>query len=111
MSTSKKTFAELELNETLLLGQHNNISNYAVTKVPGGWLYRLQDNDISVYVPEPNSKVCKHDSDYPLRKLLWIRHGCEITAHDGEMQCSKCGIDFLRDDPEKIGRLMQRKST
>lgn len=34
-----------------------------------------------------------------LRKLIWLRHGCPITSlygDDGEMQCSRCGIDFKR---------------
>jgi hypothetical protein len=44
-------------------------------------------------------------SDKHLRKLLWLRHGCPISAlygDDGEMQCPVCKIDFLRDSPEKI---------
>jgi len=34
-----------------------------------------------------------------LRELLWLRHGCKFTdlyGDDGEMQCHKCNIDFLR---------------
>jgi hypothetical protein len=34
-----------------------------------------------------------------LRKLLWTRHGCnfnDLYGDDGEMQCSKCRIDFKR---------------
>lgn len=48
--------------------------------------------------------VCE---DLLLRKLLWLRHGCEITVlygDDGEMQCGKCGIDFKRDSAESIER-------
>jgi hypothetical protein len=38
-----------------------------------------------------------------LRKLLWIRHGCtSLYGDDGEMQCSKCRIDFLRDSADLI---------
>jgi len=40
-----------------------------------------------------------------LRELLWLRHGCPIAAlygDDGEMQCSKCGIDFKRMSVEQI---------
>ena len=40
-----------------------------------------------------------------LRKLLWLRHGCPphaLYGDDGEMQCSACMIDFLRDSPDKI---------
>jgi len=38
-----------------------------------------------------------------LRELLWFRHGCTILYRDdGEMQCSNCQIDFLRDSPEII---------
>jgi DNA-binding GntR family transcriptional regulator len=34
-----------------------------------------------------------------LRKLLWLRHGCPVSAlygDDGEMQCNSCGLDFKR---------------
>lgn len=34
-----------------------------------------------------------------LRRLLWIRHGCNPAAlygDDGELQCHECMIDFLR---------------
>lgn len=37
--------------------------------------------------------------DVVLRRLLWLRHGCPMSTlygDDGEMQCSKCGIDFKR---------------
>jgi hypothetical protein len=40
-----------------------------------------------------------------LRYLLWIRHGCEfkyLYGDDGEMQCSKHGIDFKRLPAESI---------
>ena len=35
-----------------------------------------------------------------LRRLLWLRHGCDLLAlygDDGEMQCALCQIDFKRD--------------
>lgn len=41
----------------------------------------------------------------PLRKLLWLRHGCPINAlygDDGEMQCGICLVDFRRDSAETI---------
>jgi hypothetical protein len=34
-----------------------------------------------------------------LRRLLWLRHGCNPAAlygDDGELQCHECMIDFLR---------------
>ena len=38
-----------------------------------------------------------------LRKLLWLNHGCQdLYGDDGEMQCSKCVIDFKRDSVERI---------
>ena len=40
-----------------------------------------------------------------LRKLLWLRHGCPshvLYGDDGELQCSACMIDFLRDSAEQI---------
>ena len=37
-----------------------------------------------------------------LRKLLWLHHGHQgIYGDDGEMQCSRCRIDFKR-DPIKV---------
>ena len=44
-------------------------------------------------------------SDKKLRELLWLYHGCtELYGDDGEMQCSRCLIDFKRDDPTRIER-------
>ena len=43
--------------------------------------------------------------EYKIRKMLWLRHGCSIPAlygDDGEMQCSKCAIDFKRDSEDVI---------
>jgi len=40
-----------------------------------------------------------------LRELLWLRHGCDfkyLYGDDGEMQCSKCQIDFKRMPPIMI---------
>ena len=40
-----------------------------------------------------------------LRQLLWLNHGCPITAlygDDGEMQCSACLVDFKRNPADKI---------
>lgn len=35
-----------------------------------------------------------------LRARLWLNHGCEgggnLYGDEGEMQCHKCGSDFLR---------------
>lgn len=44
-------------------------------------------------------------TDFILRRLLWVRHGCPFAAlykDDGEMQCVACGIDFSRDSAEAI---------
>jgi hypothetical protein len=43
-----------------------------------------------------------------LRKLLWLRHGCPISAlygDDGEMQCGRCCIDFKRSSAVEIEQL------
>lgn len=40
-----------------------------------------------------------------LRRLLWLRHGCrplDLYGDDGEMQCSRCGLDFKRMSPQQI---------
>lgn len=39
------------------------------------------------------------------REMLWLNHGCEnrmLYGDDGEMQCSRCGLDFKRMPPEDI---------
>lgn len=50
-------------------------------------------------------EVNHSSSNREIRKLLWLRHGCPIQAlygDDGEMQCSICLVDFLRDSVEDI---------
>ena len=40
-----------------------------------------------------------------LRKSIWLNHGCSIRdlyGDDGEMQCSRCGVDFKRDSVDLI---------
>jgi hypothetical protein len=45
------------------------------------------------------------DAELTLRKLLWLRHGCDgLYGDDGEMQCAKCMIDFRRMTPREIER-------
>ena len=49
-----------------------------------------------------------------LRKLLWMRHGCPSHAlygDDGELQCSKCLIDFKRAPAEAIERQFLKINT
>ena len=41
--------------------------------------------------------------EWMLRQMLWEEHPCELKyGDDGERQCGKCVIDFLRDDVESI---------
>jgi hypothetical protein len=45
------------------------------------------------------------DQHLALRKLLWLRHGCEpgaLYGDDGEMQCGKCLVDFKRMTPDQM---------
>jgi hypothetical protein len=47
------------------------------------------------------------DDEFTLRHLLWLRHGCDLSAlygDDGEMQCHGCRIDFLRDPARVISK-------
>jgi len=38
-----------------------------------------------------------------LRMLLWLNHGHDgLYGDDGEMQCSKCMIDFRRDSADSM---------
>jgi hypothetical protein len=74
--------------------------------LPGDWSIDKAQNLLSKWAAEGKhgQMVCE---DLLLRKLLWLRHGCEITVlygDDGEMQCGKCGIDFKRDSAESIER-------
>jgi hypothetical protein len=42
-------------------------------------------------------------TELTLRRLLWLRHGHDgLYGDDGEMQCSRCPLDFLRASPEEI---------
>lgn len=54
----------------------------------------------------------KASENKTLRKLLWLDHGCPLSAlygDDGEMQCHKCMIDFKRTPAKDIeGRLLKR---
>ncbi len=45
-----------------------------------------------------------------LRELLWLHHGHDsLYGDDGEMQCSRCGLDFKRDNVDNIkGKLSLR---
>ncbi len=47
------------------------------------------------------------ENELILRRLLWLRHGCDcgsLYSDDGELQCHKCNIDFLRDTPQQIDK-------
>lgn len=78
-------------NTAFLCNKCNKVENYmeviGVTAV-GEW---------------SNELLVKENKE--LRKLLWLRHGCEIASlygDDGELQCGKCMIDFRRDSAESI---------
>ena len=48
------------------------------------------------------------ESDW--RELLWFYHGCPteyLYGDDGEMQCTKCLVDFKRWHPQVIERALQ----
>ena len=48
-----------------------------------------------------------------LRYLLWLRHGCPVSAlygDDGEMSCGMCLIDFGRLAPDEIEAMFIRDS-
>ena len=52
------------------------------------------------------------DENMLLRKLLWIRHGCDaLYGDDGEMQCNRCMIDFKRDTAASIDERFCRIGT
>ncbi len=46
-----------------------------------------------------------------LRQMLWLSHGCPISAlygDDGEMHCGSCMIDFKRMKPSVIIQIRQK---
>lgn len=46
-----------------------------------------------------------------LKELLWLRHGCDISAlygDDGEMYCSHCNIDFKRSSAHSLEEAFYR---
>jgi hypothetical protein len=46
-----------------------------------------------------------------LRRLLWLRHGHDgLYGDDGEMQCARCRLDFLRDSVEVIDQAFERQA-
>ena len=47
----------------------------------------------------------REEENLKLREFLWLRHGHsigELYGDDGEMQCSKCRLDFKRDSIDRI---------
>jgi len=57
-------------------------------------------------------RVATLKANKKLRELLWLRHGCSISAlygDDGEMQCHSCQIDFKRDSIEVIKKCLHSK--
>jgi hypothetical protein len=56
-------------------------------------------------IPLEAEVIEKTAEELTLRRLLWLRHGCktyELYGDDGEMQCTKCMIDFKRDTAVQI---------
>jgi hypothetical protein len=50
-----------------------------------------------------NSESLRGDAEW--RRLLWLAHGCPVSAlygDDGEMSCGNCGVDFKRFTPAQI---------
>ena len=59
-------------------------------------------------------KVCelREEENFKLREFLWLNHGhsiVELYGDDGEMQCSKCGLDYKRDSIDTITAALRRK--
>lgn len=54
---------------------------------------------------DPPTTIALCDEIERMRRLLWLRHGCPVTAlygDDGEMQCNACIIDFKRLTADQI---------
>lgn len=57
-----------------------------------------------------DGSVITETNESVLRRLLWLRHGCEtdkLSSHDsGEMICNSCLVDFKRANPFIIERVL-----
>ena len=52
------------------------------------------------------------EDDTTLRRLLWLRHGCPMSAlygDDGEMSCGMCSADFKRWTPDEISAYFTKR--
>lgn len=72
---------------------------------------RIAKSMVKEPIGNPNSaRSAKRTIKYEellLREMLWLthkNHGSYLYGDDGEMQCSKCMIDFLRDPVNEINR-------
>lgn len=83
----------------------------AVIHADGGH-YEAEHGAVKSVADAIERLYAKKMDESKLRELLWLRHGCPITmlyGDDGNMQCSKCGIDFLHDSVASIeSHLTQR---
>ena len=84
-----------ENDASVLMGEIERLKT-ALAGINAEWIdrcrrFRKQDAD------EYESQLAE------LREAIWLNHGCQgLYGDDGEMQCSKCMIDFKRDSLEKI---------
>ncbi len=48
------------------------------------------------------------DLELRIRQLLWLLHGHQgLYGDDGEMQCATCGLDYKREDLERIASRLE----
>lgn len=59
---------------------------------------------MKLLIPESNEKK--------LRYWLWLKYGHSefLYGDDGEMQCSKCMLDFKRDNIERIEQVFRKQA-
>jgi hypothetical protein len=66
------------------------------------------DEPVKLAAPPAPAKACaaSEAENKSLRRLLWLRHASDHIGYgdDGEMQCSRCRIDFKRDSAEQIDK-------
>ena len=57
--------------------------------------------------------AAEREKNLKLRKLVWLLHGDGIThlyGDDGEMQCTRCMIDFKRMSVDEIEKRLTRRN-
>jgi hypothetical protein len=114
VATNSLPFSSLDTWEVggFSIGSGPTVSFDMNGKVTIGTGFTADEASKAFWEALPNFSMGMKDNKL-LRKMLWIRHGCDYYAlygDDGEMQCCKCGIDFKRDPAETILAMFEKNN-